>query len=275
MNYLLFFLVVVAVIAIWFLVPYSPLRSEFSKDVEALLGKPDQRSDCFAAKDFEQMPVAIQRYVEHCGFIGTRKKGHLHMEYRNVSFMQSTKGPNLKINYSQHNYVDGCTRLAMIDSRMFGIPFQGYDYFQNGTGGMKGVLAKVFTLFDQRGTEMDRACLVTYLAECLFMPESLLENDIVLEEVSGHEVRATITAYGQSVSGVFRFNDSFEMNSFSTEDRSMTSTEGMVQNMPWSAICGEYRKSDNGILFPSTLKAVWNTPNGDFTYFIGKINLVK
>lgn len=39
--------------------------------------------------------------------------------------------------------------MALIDSRMFGIPFEGYDYYQNGIGGMKGMLAKAIPLFNQ------------------------------------------------------------------------------------------------------------------------------
>ena len=48
--------------------------------------------------------------------------------------------------------------MALIDSSMFGIPFEGYDYYQNETGGMKGVIAKAITLFDQTGADMDKAC---------------------------------------------------------------------------------------------------------------------
>ncbi len=51
--------------------------------------------------------------------------------------------------------------MALIDSSIFGIPFEGYDSYQNGTGGMKGVIAKAITLFDQTGTDMDKACLAT------------------------------------------------------------------------------------------------------------------
>lgn len=273
MNYLIIILVVVAAIAIWFMVPYSPLKSKYWADAKSLIDKQDTHSECFKVEDFAHMPEAIRRYMEHCGYIGTRKKRHLHMEYSKVAFKQSTKGPNLTINYSQHNFVDGCNRLAMIDSRMFGIPFQGYDYYRNGTGGMKGVLAKTFTLFDQRGTDMDRACLVTYLAECLFMPQALLENNIKLEEVSAYQVRATLTAYGQSVSGVFSFNSDYEMCSFTTQDRVMTGTDGTAQIMPWSAICGQYAMKADGMLFPTTFKAVWNTPDGDFTYFDGLITI--
>lgn len=49
---------------------------------------------------------------------------------------------------------------------------------------MKGMIAKAITLFDQKGADMDQACLVTYLAESLFVPAVLLQSDIVFEEIS-------------------------------------------------------------------------------------------
>ena len=41
--------------------------------------------------------------------------------------------------------VDKPGRMAMIESSMFGIPFQGYDYYRDGKGGMRGVIAKQLT----------------------------------------------------------------------------------------------------------------------------------
>ncbi len=45
-------------------------------------------------------------------------------------------------------------------------------HYLDGKGGMKGVIAKLFTLFDQTGEDMDRACLATFLAECMFLTDT-------------------------------------------------------------------------------------------------------
>ena len=58
---------------------------------------------------------------------------------------------------------------------MFGVPFEGCDYYRNGKGGMKGVIAKAITIFHQTGIDMDKACLTTFLAECMFAPTILLQ----------------------------------------------------------------------------------------------------
>jgi hypothetical protein len=47
-------------------------------------------------------------------------------------------------------------------------------------------------------------------------------------------------AYGMEVSGVFTFSEKGEMLVFSTEDRMAASMDGSLEQVPWSAECGEY-----------------------------------
>ena len=186
--------------------------------------------------------------------------------------MLGRNGPNLTIDYTQYDYVLKPSRLALIESSMFGIPFQGYDYYLDGRGGMKGVIAKLFTLFDQTGEDMDRACLATFLAECMFVPTVLLQDYIEFEEISEYQVKATITAYNQTVSGIFTFNENYEMVSFSTNDRAVIGIDGAAEYVPWSAVCGNYRIGTDGINHPTSFQAVWNYQDEDFIYFDGTIS---
>lgn len=270
-------LLIVGGILIWFHIPYSPVKSEFQKDISNLKsGMPLCKADeVFKSEEFSHLPVVIQRYIVYCGYIGTPKMSYLKMEYHNVDFMQGRSGPAMKINYTQYNFVSKPCRMALIDSIMFGVPFEGYDYYQNGTGGMKGVIAKGITLFNQTGEMMDKACLATFLAESLFAPNILLQDYITFEEISDYEVKATITYKNQTASGVFTFNQQYEMISFVTNDRGVTNPDGTMEYVPWSAICGDYRISESGIKYPTKFQAVWNYPDGDFIYFDGLVSNVK
>lgn len=270
-------LVLVGALTIWFNISYSPVKKEFENDM-SLLVENNRLSDAneeFAETDFSHLPTVIQKYIEHCGYIGKPKMSYLKMEYHNVEFSQGRNGPTLKIDYTQYNFVNEPCRMALIDSSMFGITFEGYDYYQNGTGGMKGVIAKVITLFDQTGADMDKGCLVTFLAESLFAPTILLQDYITFEEISNFEVLATISYKGQTASGIFTFNEQYEMISFTTNDRAVTNTDGTMEYIPWSALCGEYAIAENGIKYPTKFQAVWNYPDGDFTYFDGTISEVS
>ena len=267
-------LLLIGLILVWFHIPYSPVKSDFQKDVGTLISENQVRTDngVFAKKDFRDLPVAIQKYIEGCGYIGTPKMSYLKMEYRNVDFAQGKNGPSLKIDYTQYNFINKPCRLALIDSSMFGIPFEGYDSYQDGIGSMKGVIAKTITLFNQTGTDMDKACLATFLAESLFAPTILLQDYITFEEISTHKIRATITYEGQMASGIFTFNELYEMLSFTTNDRAVAGTDGSMEYIPWSAICNNYQLASNGIKYPTRFQAVWNYQDGDFVYFDGVIS---
>lgn len=267
-------LVLIGILMIWFNIPYSPMKREFRSDVNTLLSENQISVDneLFTERDFAHLPTPIQRYIENCGYIGTQKMSYLKMEYKDVDFSQGKKGPKLKIDYTQYNFVGEPCRIALIDSSMFGVPFEGYDYYENGVGGMKGVIGKAITLFNQTGEDMDKACLATFLAESLFAPTILLQNYISFKEISDFKVQATITYKGQTARGVFTFNEKYEMISFTTNDRAVVNTDGTMEYIPWSALCSDYEISQNGIKHPTKFQAVWNYPDGDFTYFDGVIN---
>lgn len=270
-------LVIVSTLVIWFNIPYSPVKKQFQNDITALLAENQLSVDneLFTEKDFSHLPTTIQRYIENCGYIGTQKMSYLKMEYHNVDFLQGKDRPTLKIDYMQYNFINEPCRMALIDSSMFGVPFEGYDYYQNGTGGMKGMIAKAITLFNQTGADMDKACRATFLTESLFAPAILLQDYITFEEISDFEVQATISYKGQRTSGIFTFNEQYEMISFTTNDRAVAGTDGSMEYVPWSAICNDYQLSPNGIKYPTKFQAVWNYPDGDFVYFDGVISEVS
>lgn len=299
-------LILLILLIVWFKIPYSPLKSKFQREMDAMTANVSGRKEkssgkkksltgenfagetltdktltgetginvAYTEEDFNHLPMALKQYVKNCGYIGKPKISCFKLEYHDVDFMQNVDGPKLKIDYTQYNFVENPCRMALIDSSMFGIPFEGCDYYQNGTGGMKGVLGKVFTLFDQRGEAMDQSGLVTFLAESLFAPVIFLQDYISFEEISDYEVKAVIAYKGQTASGIFHFNEQYEMTRFTTNDRAITLSDGRMEYVPWSAACGDYYTAENGIRYPGRLQAVWNYPDKDFVYFDGRIDAV-
>ncbi|MGE5396944.1 MAG: DUF6544 family protein, partial [Chitinophagales bacterium] len=163
---------------------------------------------------------------------------------------------------------------ALIDTVYHGIPFQGMDAYQNGAGSMKGVIAKSYTLFNEKGAAMNQAGLVTCLSESLLVPNLALQDFIRWEEIDATHARAIISYYGISASGLFTFDKNGAMTSFTTNDREYCDPEGNRQKVKWSAVCESY-KEVNGIKQPTALKAIWHFKTGDLVYFDGKDIVIK
>lgn len=263
-----------ACILIWFFIPYSPTKAEFAKLISYQMSKAANQDGNFTNQDIAGLPLPVQRHFQYCGYIGKPKMSNMNIHFNDVDFVLSPNKPKLKIKYSQYNFVEEPERIAYIDTCLYGIPFEGIDAYHNGTGSMKGVIAKAFTLFDQRGEAMDKASLVTCLAESLFLPAMALQDYIIWKELDDTHAEAMINYYGISAGGIFTFADNGAMISFVTNDREHTDTIGNIQKVKWSAICEDYVEAD-GIKYPSNLKAVWHFASGDLVYFDGRDITVK
>jgi len=258
----LFTIIISAII--YLKIPGSKTKSDFQNTVNGMISKAPEYGEVFTEKDIENLPLPVQKYFRYCGFLGTPKMSYMKATFKDVDFILGDK--KVKIDYTQYNFVEMPERIAYINSSMYGIPFEGLDSYKNGAGSMRGTLAKVITLFDQRGGSMDKSSLVTILAECLLIPNVALQDYIEWEPMDDTHAKATIFCYGISASGVFTFDDAGQMLSFITSDRVATETDGTERNAEWSAIVSNY-ETVNGIKQPKVLQSIWHFPEGDLIYF--------
>lgn len=261
-------LVLVGALIVYFNISYSPTKREFSKASKQFTQQSTGTEGVFAEEDILHLPKPVKNYFHYCGYIGTPKMLFMTTHYEDVDFMMSKNGPEISIDYTTYNMVKKPDRIAYISSRMNGIPFQGFDSYLNGTGGMKGVIGKAITIFNQKGLAMDKACLVTSLSESLLMPNAALQEYIQWEEIDDTHAKAIIKYYDITASGIFTFSEDGEMLSFTTEDRAVTNPDGTMEYVKWSVVCGNYNE-ENGIKHPTMFQAVWNYDDGDFVYFDG------
>lgn len=262
------FVCIIGIAIVFFNMPYSKTRAEFER-ISWELTKGAEAGGVFSEEDIYNFPKPVQNYFKYCGYIGTSKMAYMKAEMKDVNFSLGLGKPNIKIDYTQLNKVNIPNRIAYIDSALYGAPFEGLDTYINGTGSMKGVLAKLVTLFNQTGKNMDRACLVTYLSECLIVPSAALSNLIEWEAIDSTHAKATISYNDISAGGVFTFNEAGEMTAFTSEDREAIGFNGKAQKVRWSAVCKDYREF-NGIKKPTSLQAIWHYNEGDLIYFDAK-----
>lgn len=112
---------------------------------------------------------------------------NLKINHNDVDFILNSKA--LKISCIQYNSGEKPERIALIDTSLHGIPFEGLDAYQNGVGSMKGMIAKSVVLFNQTGEAMNQSSLVNCLAESLMVPSIALQDFIKWETVDENQVK--------------------------------------------------------------------------------------
>ena len=88
---------IILLLAVWFNIPYSPVKTQFKNDVAARTQKiAAVASDKYTADDFKDLPPTIQKYLELNGYIGAKRQNVLSMEYRDVNFGLGVNKPRLR-----------------------------------------------------------------------------------------------------------------------------------------------------------------------------------
>ena len=259
-------ILIVAVI-IFFLIPYSPVSREFQRDVQMHTEQSVIREGVFTEQDIAHLPEALQNHFRAAGIIGQPIMSRASIHVPSAAIFQSSDSSPMILDYTLYLFGHRPVRLAYINTSMFGIPFEAFDSFQEGEGFMRGVIGKVFTLFNQTGAEMDRGQLLTYLGEVFLIPSAIFNGHITWETIGTNHVRATII-YGElSGSGIFTFGNDGFVQSFHTDERARIDTDGSIDFPEWSAVFDGWVRSENGMYIPRNFKAVWHEPDGDFVYF--------
>lgn len=267
LKIILSILILLIIVILFMKLPFSFVKKDFMKSVNSLKDKAGKTDDIFTEEELANLPSPLQQYFRYCGYIGSKKMSYMKAEFTDVTFRQGKDNPPLTIDYTQYNFVEQPDRMALISSSLYGIPFEGCDSFVDGFGRMRGVIGKLFTIFNVTGKEMDQACLATFLADSLMMPNAFLQDYIQWEELDSNHAKAVITCYGITTSGIFAFNDKGEIISFTTDDRAICNSDGTIEYEKWTITCDEYIENEDGIKHPMKLKAIWNYEDGDFIYF--------
>jgi hypothetical protein len=145
----------------------------------------------------------------------------------------------------------------------------GRDEYSGGHGKMHIKLFRVYSLFNQRGREIDQGAMVRYLSEIIWFPTAWLSDYITWEAVDDHHARAIMHYAGQTVSGVLTFGEDGRFLSFEAlRYRSNPDKTSSLQT--WVATSNTYGDYD-GIRVPTDGDVTWKLPEGDHSYFRARI----
>lgn len=254
--------ILLVVIIVYLMIPYSPVKKEYSSIVGELSEANKMPKSIITEDDLKVLPEVIQKYFIKNGYVGIESASIIKFDFKDVEFSMGVNKPNIRIDYTVYDFVKEPTRVALIDSKMFGIPFQGIDICKDGKAKMKGTLAKNITLFNTKFDIIDSS----YLSECMMHPSLALQENITYKQIDDYSVEATIRKNGRKTTGIFYFNENYEMTHFIDEKRLSSDTNTYEK---WSAVTSDY-KVVNGVNRPTKFQAVWNFSEGDLVYFDSK-----
>jgi len=252
------------------------LKSIFLTEVKEEIEKfPRREPIIFSEEHIACLPAPVQNCIRSCGYIGKPITYNGQVKWKDASFRRGIKDKWLKLDCFQFNSVAEPCRIVYMKSRLAGVlPFEGRDKYQNGKGNMFIKILKFFTVQNAISREMDISALVTTLAETFLFPWQAVQPYIKWTPVDSRSAMASIEFGGNKATGVFEFNEKFEMIRFVTDDRFQSQKDNSNINIKWGAMAEDYIEN-NGVRFPSKFGAVWYQNDGELEYFKGTINSIN
>jgi hypothetical protein len=167
----------------------------------------------------------------------------------------------------QNNFYDQPSRLFLMDASRFGIPFQAFHRFIGSSATMRVKVASAATVVDAKGSEMDEAETVTLFNDmCVFAPGVLISPDVRWHEIDQHNVSASFTNAGRTISAALSFNDLGQLTNFTADGRGAATADGKsFTRMRWSTPLAHYRTFGTHRLMGRG-EGIWHAPAGDYSY---------
>lgn len=163
------------------------------------------------------LPVPIQKWLRVAGVVGKSmvRNGYLKQQVW------------MKLDKKQANWYDARSEqftsmnppvfIWKVNMQMYPlVNVLGRDSYANGKGAMLIKPLGLFAAVDEQGNDkIDEAAMHRFLAELAWFPAGVLNEYIRWEEVDETSARATMEYKGIKATGVFRFDEAWDLKGFS------------------------------------------------------------
>ena len=262
-------LLLVGIVVVYWIIPYSPQKNRFNQQMEDYSNKINAVNEVCTREEIAALPEPLQRYCNYIGLENSPKYSVVRTIFSNTKFVFDSKsGKKLNMDYDLWLFYPQPFRSAFCKSSMYGIPFDGVDYFNEDLeGGMKGVLGKAIQIFDVHNKQGYQAGLISWLAESLMInPSTLFSKYITYEVIDDNHVKATILYNGVSGSGIISIDESGAITEFYSDERQVEMVNGEETKIGWRCEYEDYQLQ-NGIVQPGTIRCIKVYPDKEVTYF--------
>lgn len=242
-----------------------------SEEFAAQLIKPES---ILSKQEAAHLPACVQKYLEYTGAIGKSKTQNMRLEFDADMFRKPGDKP-MKAYSIQYNFYGEFTRLFLMKASKMGIPFRALHIYKNEQAIFQVKVAELFKMVNISGEILTKAETVTLLNDmCIFAPGSLIDNRLTWNEIDSVSTKVKLCNGKYVVSAMLYFNEAGELINFVSDDRSALQDDGTIKQARWTTPVSDYQEFE-GRKIPTVGKAIWNYPEGDFTYGVFKLSSIK
>jgi len=253
--------------------PRGRLFARFDREITAA-GLPEGPGDerPVTDDDIAGLPPAVQRYLRFMGVVGRARDWSFRARFAG-RFRLRPDGPWMPAQAWQYNSAITTARVFVMRIRFAGvIPMVGVDSYLHGRGRMLGKLLRVVTVADGEGEEFDIGELTTYLNDAVLLaPSFLLRPAVTWAEVDDTAFDVALADSGRIVTGRVSVDERGAPVDFCSRDR-FAVLRGGLQRAEWHTPIAGWTRTVEGRALPGPLAAMWALPEGDLTYFEGRID---
>ena len=244
------------------------------KKSEEFASQPLKPEKILIEQEISHLPGCVKKYLEYVGAIGKSIPQNVYIEFD--ADMYRKPGDKPMQSYSvQYNYYGDYTRLFLMKASKIGIPFQALHIYKNNQASFQVKVAELFKVVNLSGEELTKAETVTLLNDmCIFAPGTLIDNRLTWSVIDSFSTKVTLRNGKYIVSAILYFNESGELISFVSDDRSALQDDGTVKQVRWTTPVSDYQEFE-GRMIPTVGKTIWNYPEGDFTYGVFTLKSIK
>jgi len=237
------------------------------EEIDFLLNESDAELYTISEAHVQHLPQTLQNYMEVAGLFGRTSSNAIKLNYAgNFKLNENADWAVMEaVTYITSEPVSR-NWIGEIHSPMG--KMTGLDYYYNGSGKLDIRLTPSVPFMFSDGYELSISELIAFLGELVYNPSACLNKQIQWEVVSEYAVRATLEDAGLSVSGIFYFDNDFLITRFESHDRYFGDTKNQL---PWIVYVDDY-KTFSEIKIPTTFKAVWVKPEGEYEYINATIS---
>jgi hypothetical protein len=212
----------------------------------------------------EQLPECVQKWLACSGAL--EMPAPRSASLRQSGQMRTSPGGKwMKVSAQQHFDLERPAFVWNANVRMNPLVwFIGRDSYERGKGHMLIKLFSLLPIVNERGYKIDQGSLLRYLGEMCWFPSAALSKYMHWDELGANQAKATLIYWGIQGEGVFNFDESGRITSFSAHRYMSKGRQSSLEH--WHIPITEW-KQFNGVLVPSKGEVTWKLKHGDFSYF--------